>query len=278
MILIPSMENSTPNSPAESSTTQPGNETAFAPKRAQPTKVLPTDRLTLERQIAVVAAFAAVSESKDSKPVTNDEAGAVVQPTKMAGTTIGMTNAFFCAIGLLTRQDNGSFSVAPEVMAFFKAQHGLSPESAPEKLRPIFEKQWFFQALGPRLKLGAQDIQTVIKVLGEASGAGKDHLRRVELLVEFICYVGLARRDGSQLRTVAASARSDEGEREKSGAASDTDTAEPGLEKYTLTLSAEKNRRIVIHTPATVSAAELKRIQQWLSFQLIVSDETGAGQ
>jgi len=54
------------------------------------------------------------------------------------------------------------------------------------------------------------------------------------------------------------------------------DTQEPGLEKYTLTLNPEKNRRIVIHTPATVSAAELKRIQQWLSFQLIVSDESDA--
>lgn len=278
MILVATMENTAPTSPADSSPSQSGNETAYAPKRAQPTKVLPTDRLALDRQMAVVAAFAAVSESKEGKTVTNDEAGAVVQPTKMAGTTIGMTNAFFCAVGLLTRQDNGSFSVAPEVMAFFKAQHGLSPESAPEKLRPLFEKQWFFQAVGPRLKLGAQDIQTVIKVLGEASGAGKDHLRRVELLIEFICFVGLARKDGNQLRMAIATSRSDETESAKGGAAGEAEIKEPGMEKYTLTLSAEKNRRIVIHTPATVSAAELKRIQQWLSFQLIVSDEPATGQ
>lgn len=273
------MENSAPNSPAESGASQSGNETAYAPKRAQTTKVLPTDRLALDRQVAALAAFAAVSESKEGKPVTNDEAGAVVQPTKMAATTISMTNAFFCVIGLLTRQENGSFSVAPEVMSFFKAQHGLSPESAPEKLRPLFEKQWFFQAMGPRLKLGAQDIQTVIKVLGEASGAGKDHLRRVELLIEFVCYVGLARKDGNQLRAVLASSRPAESESAATGggaAGAGADTQEPGLEKYTLTLNPDKNRRIVIHTPATVSAAELKRIQQWLSFQLIVSDEPDA--
>ena len=278
MILVATMENTAPTTPADSSTSQSGNEAAFAPKRAQPTKVLPTDRLALDRQMAVAAAFAAVSESKGGKTVTNDEAGAVVQPTKMAGTTIGMTNAFFCAVGLLTRQDNGSFSVAPEVMAFFKAQHGLSPESAPEKLRPLFEKQWFFQAVGPRLKLGAQDIQTVIKVLGEASGAGKDHLRRVELLIEFICFVGLARKDGNQLRMAVVASRSDETESAKGSAPGEAEIKEAGMEKYTLTLSAEKNRRIVIHTPATVSAAELKRIQQWLSFQLIVSDEPATGQ
>ena len=273
------MENSAPNSPAESTSTQSGNEATYTPKRAQPTKVLPTDRLTLDRQVAALAAFAAVSESKEGKPVTNDEAGAVVQPTKMAAATIGMTNAFFCAVGLLTRQENGSFSVSPEGMAFFKTQHGLSPESAPEKLRPLFEKQWFFQAIGPRLKLGAQDIQTVIKVLGEASGAGKDHLRRVELLIEFVCYVGLARKDGNQLRAVLASSRPAESESVAGATGAAGEEVEPqvsGMEKYTLTLNPEKNRRIVIHTPATVSAAELKRIQQWLSFQLIVSDESDA--
>ncbi len=222
--------------------------------------------------MAVAAAFAAVSESKDGKAVTNDEAGAVVQPTKMAGTTIGMTNAFFCAIGLLTRQDNGSFSVAPEVMAFFRAQHGLSPESAPEKLRPRFEKQWFFEALGPRLKLGAQEIETVIKVLGEASAlekiifAGWNYSsssdsarlggawqgRQSASCCSCLQSIGRwrAREDWPSWRGQCSSARARK--------------IHPDTEP-------RENRRIVIHTPATATAAELKRIQQWLSFQLIVS-------
>ncbi len=272
------METQSPEKDSPTASSETRSDSIISPKRTIPTKALPSDRLTVERQIAAAAAFAAVSESKNGKAVTNEEAGAVVQPTKMAGATIGMTNAFFCAVGMLSRQDNGSFTVAPEVMAFFKAQHGLAPENAPDKLRPLFEKQWFFQALGPRLKLGAQDLQTVYKVLGEASSAGKDQLKRIETLVEFICYVGLARKDGNQLRAVLGTTRTEETSDNDGGNGGDDSTAdkkEPGLEKYTLTLNPEKNRRIIIHTPPTVSAAELKRIQQWLSFQLIVSDDAG---
>jgi hypothetical protein len=248
-----------------------------ATKRSLPTKTLPSDRLTLDRQIAAALAFAAVADSKNGKAVSNQEAGDIVQPKKMAAATIAMTNAFFCEVGMMSRQDDGSFIVSPELAAFFKAQHGLSPENAPDKLRPLFEKQWFAQVVGPRLKLGPQDIQTLIKSLGEACNANKEHIERVQRLVEFLVYVGLARREGNQLFTPSASSMPDkpkttEGEEKKNTTGEDDDMA---LEKYVLTLDPTAKRRIIIQTPAKVSKAELDRIQKWLSFQLIVTDAEG---
>jgi len=48
--------------------------------------------------------------------------------------------------------------------------------------------------------------------------------------------------------------------------------ADGDLETYSLTLDASKKRRIVVQAPPSVSAAELKRIQDWLSFQLLVQE------
>jgi len=48
--------------------------------------------------------------------------------------------------------------------------------------------------------------------------------------------------------------------------------AEGDLETHTLTLDASKKRRVVVQAPPAVSPAELKRIQDWLSFQLLVQE------
>jgi hypothetical protein len=44
------------------------------------------------------------------------------------------------------------------------------------------------------------------------------------------------------------------------------------LETYFLTLDATRKRRVIIQAPPAVSGAELKRIQEWLSYQLLVQE------
>ena len=48
---------------------------------------------------------------------------------------------------------------------------------------------------------------------------------------------------------------------------------EGDLETYFLTLDASKKRRVIIQAPPSVTPSELKRIQDWLSFQLLVEDQ-----
>lgn len=48
--------------------------------------------------------------------------------------------------------------------------------------------------------------------------------------------------------------------------------AEGNMETYSLTLDASKKRGVVVQAPPAVSPAELKRIQDWLSFQLLVQE------
>lgn len=44
------------------------------------------------------------------------------------------------------------------------------------------------------------------------------------------------------------------------------------LENYYLTLDAGRKRRVIVQAPAAVTPAELKRIQDWLSFQLLIAE------
>jgi hypothetical protein len=45
-----------------------------------------------------------------------------------------------------------------------------------------------------------------------------------------------------------------------------------GEQKFILRLDGSGNRNFVVISPATISRQELKRIQDWLSFQLIVEE------
>jgi len=53
-----------------------------------------------------------------------------------------------------------------------------------------------------------------------------------------------------------------------------TISADGDLETHSLTLDASKKRRIILKAPPSVSPAELKRIQDWLSFQLLVQEQS----
>jgi hypothetical protein len=53
-------------------------------------------------------------------------------------------------------------------------------------------------------------------------------------------------------------------------------TGEGDLETYYLTLNAAMKRRVIVQAPPSVTASELKRIQDWLSFQLLVDENKAA--
>lgn len=53
-------------------------------------------------------------------------------------------------------------------------------------------------------------------------------------------------------------------------------SGEGELETYYLTLDASKGRRVIVQAPPSVTPSELKRVQDWLSFQLLVEEKKGA--
>src|SRR5438132_962394 len=93
-------------------------------KRRLPNKPIPTDRLTVPKQLDLLRAWAAAS-GPNGKPVTNRDVAAIV---KMAETTTSLANAFFTAMGFLQKTSTG-YLPAQEVLNYNRA-YGWNPQTA----------------------------------------------------------------------------------------------------------------------------------------------------
>jgi len=135
----------------------PEHGRTLAPKKREPSplcKILPADRVVFERQIEILGAFAAIHETNEHRSVSNEAVGSVLTPA-LAPATVLTTNAFFTDIGVLARADGGGFNPSQELLDYHKARKwdGIG---AKEKLRPIFERTWFYRCLAPKLHLAPQ--------------------------------------------------------------------------------------------------------------------------
>jgi hypothetical protein len=240
-------------------------------KRVPPTKTLPSDRLAFGKQVDALRAFAAVFEANGNKPVTNDEAGKIIN---MSGNTVVVTNGFFSDVKLLVRQkDSPALIPAPETLAYYKA-HEWDPKTAGEKLKPVLERCWFAEVLVPRLRFRAYDGQEALTVLAEACAASKDYEPRLQVLLEFMVFAGVVARDGSQIKLAGAKPLEASGEAatgESAGAKQPTPMTDDHAE-FSFILDARKNRKVVVRAPHDMTKKELHRIQKWMEIQLIVDD------
>jgi hypothetical protein len=181
-------------------------------REIRPSKILPTERLTVERQLEILRAYAAAS-SHGSKAVTLEEVAGVVE---MAPTTVSLANAFLASVGFISKTDSG-FMPAPEVVSFLRA-HEWNPESSSQKLSPVVEKSWFFQAIKPRLSFNATPEDAVIDKLAEAATAPPEYKRNLQMLIEFAVAAGLLQRDGNQLKLTKPSTASPDSTQRGEGA------------------------------------------------------------
>src|SRR2546423_13850294 len=89
------------------------SQSKTAESKPKPTQVLPSDRLTIVKQLGILRAYAAAS-GQAAKPV---KTGAVAAIAKIQATTVSATNPFFVATGLIQRTEGG-FVPSGEVMSF----------------------------------------------------------------------------------------------------------------------------------------------------------------
>src|ERR1700732_2774399 len=130
--------NSTKTGPVPVEEVEPRKE------KSRPNRTLPTDRLTVAKQLDILRAYAAAS-ANGTRAATIVEVGEIV---KMAPTTVSMANAFLSSVGLLQRSDAGSYMPSPEVINFLRA-YEWNPETASHKMGPTLRDSWFGQVLTP---------------------------------------------------------------------------------------------------------------------------------
>jgi hypothetical protein len=245
-------------------------------RKGQPKEILPTDRLSLPKQLEILRAYGALAESTGGI-VTN---AAVAKIVEKAETTVSLSNAFFNDVGFIQRGGNG-YLAAPEVIAFCHA-HEWDQEKAPSKLAPLLVKTWFAQALIPKLKFRPLKIDDAVQVLAEECFADKDYLLQLKMLVDYLTVAGIVSNDNGEVRLNRDVGQADQEiskaeDRKVAQAIAKGEVPETFTTQVEnlLFLDKEKTKKFSINSPLFISRAEYNRICKWIEVTLIVEDENG---
>jgi hypothetical protein len=240
-------------------------------ERASLSKVLPTERIMFDKQAEVLRAYAAVYAANGGQPVTNEKAGEIVG---LSGSTISQTNAFFTDVGILTRSEKGGFIPSKEVIEYNDACQ-WDVNEARTRLQPIFERAWFYRCLVPRLQLSPQSQATCLTLLAGESRAQTGHNERLLNLIRFLELSGVISTSGGSIsllqnKTSPVAPKSEEQQPktiESAPAGSDES------DQHILYLDSNRQRKVRLTAPLTISEAEYTRICNWIKVALIVGDE-----
>lgn len=164
------------------------------PKRAKPTKTLPSDRISFAKQLDVLRGYVAASAGGTKPCSLSDVAGVV----RISPNTISVANPFYASVGLIQRSEGG-FLPNADVLAFQRA-YEWDAETAPQKLAPTLREQWFFEALAPRLSFGSLEEDHAIAILADSAGAGPEYRTNLRMLLDYLSVAGLVTRDGGQVK------------------------------------------------------------------------------
>lgn len=256
-----------------------GQSVAFRnPKKSKPTQVLPSDRLTTDKQLEALRAFVVASEAEGGA-VTNDQAGKIVA---MSGQTVVVTNAFFTDIGLLIRADSGRFTPS-QAAKEYQAAYAWDPSTAGAKLAPAFRDTWFTKALLPRLKMRAFTKTEAMAFLAEACKASPEYQWRLGMILEFLNAAGLLALAGDEVKAGSGSSVSGPtgggtggggGEPPKPPAPPVGEVIPP--DAPFIYIDPEKTKKVVLVAPdSSVTQKEFDRIKAWFDLQFFVKDDKG---
>lgn len=240
-------------------------------------KILPTDRLSVAKQLEILRAYGALAES-NAGGVTN---AAVAKIVDMAATTISLTNAFLNDVGFLQRVGLG-FIVSSEVIAFCHA-HEWNQEKAPQKLAPLLNKTWFAEALIPKLKFRPMKVEDAIQSLAEASFADTSYFVQLRMLVDYLTVTGIVLNDNGEIRLNREGVQpaqepikqntTEDKALAAAIAAGQVPETFPMQEEHSVFLDKERTKKFSISSPLFISKAEYERICKWIAVTLIVADE-----
>ena len=247
---------------------------AVSPKKSKLSKTLPTARINLPKQFEIINGYASAYDKAGQRPVSNQDVGTIVG---LAPATVGMMNAFLVDADLIQKMEGGNYVPSAAVIDCAR-MFQINPDRAWPKLAPLIESSWFGAEIVAKLRVRTLSENDAIEDLAELANAEKDHLPQLRVALDFMEKTGIILREGGQIkligqtqRAAAAGSGTEHTDREAKKT-TDLDEGDTGLERHSLTLDPKSSRKIVILAPPTLTKRELERIQQWLSFQLIVTD------
>ena len=172
--------------------------------RPKPTKSLPTERLTREKQFHILRGVVKASLAADRGAVTNND---VSRYADVAASSVSLCNAFWTDVGFVIRE---GIKVRP-VEALFEYDQAAewTPDTAATKLAPLLAASWCGKAMLTKLAIKPTNINDALVFLAQECGASTDYKPQLMLVLDYLQATGLIVVEGT---TVSKGLRADAGE------------------------------------------------------------------
>jgi hypothetical protein len=161
--------------------------------RPRASKALPTDRLKLDAQKALLQAIAVASDYGKRAVGSND----IAPRMGLAASTAALNNNFFMESGLIKRESKGKY-VPTEAANSFARTYSFNKQGAGADLREVLSNSWYFKEVQQQLAgMGPATKETLIELLAHRASASKDHETQLGSLLAWLEYAQLIVLDGS---------------------------------------------------------------------------------
>lgn len=165
--------------------------------RVKPIKSLPTERISFEKQLVILRAFAKAS-GPDRVGVSNSD---VARYAEIGAASISLGNAFWTESGLLVR-DGIKMRPVEAVFNFDQAAE-WTPEQAATKLAEPLAASWFGKAMLTKLSMKPCSINEALTFLAQECRASTDYKPQLKTLLDYLQAAGLISIDGSTVAKTA---------------------------------------------------------------------------
>jgi hypothetical protein len=187
-------------------TKQPVKPLSKAAPRHRAAQPLPTERLRFEMQLSILTAFARLS-GRNAVPIATP---AVAQSVSISPATAGLSNMFFVASGWL--QSKGKQYAATPALVDYYNRNSMGFADAVTNLARAARQSWYASALLPRLESGPLTVTDVTYILIDAAGASPAHRQQIDMLIEWLRFLGLIAVEDDSVTAVGAAQPAGEGQ------------------------------------------------------------------
>ncbi|RSM43465.1 hypothetical protein DMB66_53450 [Actinoplanes sp. ATCC 53533] len=167
---------------------------------------LPTDRLALDVQVAILRAFARLSDGR--RPVGSEQiVGALqVSPDAVFGST-----GFFVDSGWLERVGQGRYVATEALVAYHRRLQGGASHAAVPLLAQSARSSWYWRTLVPSLGGGRLSRYEALVILATEANTAEEHRPRLESLLQWLEFLDLITVDGDDIVASRAASKGPDG-------------------------------------------------------------------
>jgi len=158
--------------------------------RLKPSSPLPSGRLNVDKELAMLKAY--VSQSKaGEKAVHFNEIAGLVQTHE---TSVSASKEFWEEIGLLVRESRGIHKPSRDLVAWAQ-KVDFNPQAANERLHQTYDKAWFGETIRSAFQVHrALKKEALTNILANTAGGEQDETGpRTKLLLDLLVETGYLR-------------------------------------------------------------------------------------